>query len=85
MLKHLPKDSLTKIEKTMLYSNHNSNMANDIANLNINKKITKFQDQFKNEFFYRIPLRYFTDLGKINFPLQIDFTIKCHVKTDMKK
>ena len=27
----------------------------------------------------------FTDLGKINFPLKIDFRIKFHVETDLKK
>ena len=32
-----------------------------------------------------VPLRYFTDIGKINFPLKIDFKIKCHQETDMKK
>ena len=30
-------------------------------------------------------LRYFTDLGKINFPLKIDFRIKFHLETDMKR
>ena len=64
---------------------HNNNTANDITDLNINERITKFQDQLKNEFVYRIPLRYFTDLGKTNFPLKIDFRIKCHLITDMKK
>ena len=54
---------------------HNSNTANDITDLNINERIIKFQDQLKNEFVYRVPLRYFTDLGKINFPLKIDFRI----------
>ena len=99
VLKHLSKDSLKKLKKTMLYSKqsvyynnetidrrtHNSNTANDITNLNINDRITKFQDQLKNEYAYRIPLRYFTDLGKINFPLKIDFRIKCHLKTEMRK
>ena len=27
----------------------------------------------KNEHVYRIPLRYFTDFGKINFPTKIDY------------
>ena len=99
MLKHLPKNSLKKIEKTMLYSKkliyfnkttldrrpHNSSSGNDITDLNINERITEFQDQLKNEFVYRIPLRYFTDLGKINFPLKIDFRIKCQFETDVKK
>ena len=98
-LKHLPKDSLKKLEKTVLYSKqavyynkttidkrtHNSTRLNDIKYLSINKRIIKFENQPKNEFVYRIPLRYFTHLGKINFPLKIDFRIKCHLETDKKK
>ena len=61
MLKHLPKNALKKIEKTMLYSNqavyfnkttidrriHNSDIANGITDLNINERITKFQNSAK--------------------------------------
>ena len=39
----------------------------------------------KNEHVYRTFLRYFTDLGKINFPTKIDCRIKCHLETGMKK
>ena len=39
----------------------------------------------KNEHVYRILLRYFTDLGKINFPTKIGYRIKCHLETEMKK
>ena len=28
---------------------------------------------------------YFTDLGKINFPTKIDYRIKLHLETEMKK
>ena len=38
----------------------------------------------KNEHVYRIPLKYFKDLGKINFPLKIDFRIKYQLQTEMK-
>ena len=106
MMKHLPKDSLKKLEKTMLYSNMpvylnktsigrrvhngsgsttNAGKTNDAKDLNIDDRITKFQDQLKDEYVYRIPLRYFTDLGKINFPRKIDFRIKCHLETEMKR
>ena len=64
---------------------HNSKAANNITDLNINERITKLKNQLKNEFFYKAPLRYFADIGKINFPLKIDFRIKCYLKTDMKK
>ena len=64
---------------------HDSSLANDITDLDINDRVTQFQDQLKIKFVYRIPLCYFTYLGKINFLLKIDFSIKCHLKTDMKK
>ena len=64
---------------------HNSSTLNDITDPNINERITKFQNQLKNEFFYRILIRYFTDLGKINFPLKTDFRIKCYLETELKE
>ena len=44
--------------------------------LNIDERISLFQNQLKNEYVYRIPLRYFSDIGKINFPTKIDYRIK---------
>ena len=106
MVKHLPKDSLKKLEKTMLYSNSpiylnkksidrrihngfassaNAGKGNDAKDLNIDDRITKFQDQLKDKYVYRFPLRYFTGLGKLNFPVKIDFRIKCHLETEMKR
>ena len=58
---------------------------NYARDLNIDNRITKFQAMLKNEHVYRIPLRYFTDLGKINFPTKIDYRIKLHLETEMKK
>ena len=49
------------------------------------KESKNFQKQLKNEYVYRVNLRYFTDLGKIDFPQKIDLTIKCHLETDLKK
>ena len=51
---------------------------------NLKDRIEKFQDQLKNEYFYRILLQYFVDIGKINFPLRIGFKIKCHLETEMR-
>ena len=117
MLKHLPKDGLKKLEKTLLYRKQavyfnqttinrrihdgsgfvtRSLNATQIAtakkkkkknakDLNIDERITKFKDQLKDEYVYRIPLKYFADLGKINFPLKMDFRIKCHLKKEMKR
>ena len=44
--------------------------------LNIDERISLFQEQVKNEYVYRIPLRYFSDIGKINFPTKIDYRIR---------
>ena len=59
--------------------------ANYAKDLNIVDTIAKFKNLLKNEHVYRIPLRYFTDLGKINFPTKIDYRIKLHLEKDMKK
>ena len=44
-----------------------------------------FKNQLKNEFVYRIPLRYFSDIEKINFPTKIDYRIKLFLETNMDK
>ena len=60
-------------------------MAADITGLNIEQRINDFQDMLKSEHVYRVSLRYFCDIGKINFPLKIDSKIKSHLETDIKK
>ena len=44
-----------------------------------------FKNQLKKEYIYRIPLRYFSDIGKINFPTKIDYRIKLFLETDIGK
>ena len=39
----------------------------------------------EDEFVYRIPLRYFSDIGKINFPTKIDYRIKLFLETNMSR
>ena len=114
MLKHLPKDVLKTIQKTLLFSktlvyfakvgyngwNYNSkgltytglNAAETTAlkqahtkDLNIDQRISLFQEQLKNEHLHRIPLRYFSDIGKINFPTKTDYRIKLFLETRMEK
>ena len=53
--------------------------------LNIDERITLFKNQLKNELVYRIPLRYFSDIGKINFPTKIDYRIKLFPERNMDK
>ena len=58
---------------------------NHAKDLNIDDRISIFQEQLKNEHVYRIPLRYFPDIGKINFPKKIDSRIKLFLETKMEK
>ena len=48
--------------------------------LNIDERISLFRNQLKNEYVYRIPLRYFSDIGKINFPTKIDYRIRLFLR-----
>ena len=87
MLKHLPKNALKKLKNTTTLERrlYNSNTANGITHLNINERITKFQNKLNNAFVCRVSLLYFTDIRKINFPLKIDFRIKYYFETDVRK
>ena len=99
MLKHLPEKSLKKLPKTLLHSNepvvynkttidrrtYNGTTFANFTDYNLDSRITLLQNQLKDELVYRVLLRYFTGIGKINFPLKIGFKIKCHLETDMKK
>ena len=51
--------------------------------LNIDDRIDLVHDQIEDESMYRIPLWYFSDIGKINFPTKIDYRIKLFLETDM--
>ena len=55
------------------------------TDINIEERISLFQNQIKNEHVYRIPLRYFSDIGKINFSTKIDSRIKLFLETKMEK
>ena len=55
---------------------------NYAKDLNMDEQITKFKKQLKNE---HVSLRYFTDLGKINFLIKIDYRITLHLETERKR
>ena len=56
-----------------------------MTDLNIKDRITLFHDQLKNEYIYRIPLRYLSDTVKINIPTKIDYRIKLFLEARMEK
>ena len=45
----------------------------------------KLGAQIDAKYLYRVPLKYFCDLGKINFPTKIDLKIRCTLQTETKK
>ena len=57
----------------------------NVTDLNIQERITKLHDMLSDKHLYRFPLWYFTDIGKINFPVKIDFRFKPHLETEKKK
>ena len=52
---------------------------------NFRDRESKFRNQLKDKYVYRIPLKYICDIGKINFPTKIDLKIRLTLETDMKK
>ena len=81
MLKHLPKKALKVIENNLLYSKKkvklpddedrrdertNDANADNRTDDNIDERIQKFQNQLKNVYWYRIPLKYICNLGLVN-------------------
>ena len=92
----MPEKSLKTIEELLLYIKkrlsytgnldrrlNNSDTPGDITDANIDNRITKFVDAVNNEKVYRIPLRYFCNLGKINYPVKINLKITCLLETDI--
>ena len=53
--------------------------------LNRDDRRKLFKNQLKNEYVYRIPLRYLSDIGKIKFQTKIDYRIKLFLETNMEK
>ena len=84
MLEDLPEKALRKLQNDLLYSKkkisynkttierrtYNSTVPANITDDNLDNRLNRFKDQLKNEYTYRIPLRYFSD---INFLLKTDF------------
>ena len=71
MLKHLPSDALTSAvtlnTKTSAFRDSRLSATNNNSIKTACKRpkyrITLFQNQLKSEYVYRIPLRYFLDIG----------------------
>ena len=55
------------------------------TNDNINERIQKFQNQLKNVYWCRIPLKYIYDLGLVNTPIKFNTKWCLTFETNMQK
>ena len=59
--------------------------ADDRTDENLNQRITKFQNQLKNTYWYRIPLKYLVDIGLVNTPIKFNTKWRLTFETNMQK
>ena len=59
---------------------HNNDDATKRTDDSIKDREDKFVVQIDSKYVYRIPLKYFCNLGKINFPTKIDLKIRSCLK-----
>ena len=101
MLKHMPKNALKVIENDSLYSKKKVVLsddkdrrdkqtaagedADDRMDENLNQRIAKFQNQLKNTYWYRIPLKYLVDIGLVNTPIKFNLKWRLTFETNMQK
>ena len=101
MLKHVPKKALKVIENDLLYSRKkvklpageerrdehtaNAENADNRTDDNFDERIQKFQNQLKTDYFYRIPLKYICNLGKVNQPIRFNTKWRITFEQDMQR
>ena len=97
----MPKNVLKVIENDLLYSKKKVVLpddkdrrdertvagedADDRTDENLNQRITKFQNQLKNTYWYRIPLKYLVDIGLVNTPIKFNTKWRLTFETNMQK
>ena len=62
-----------------------NNHANDDnrTDENITERIHKYSAMIRNNRVYRIPLRYFCDIVKVNFSVKFNMNLSCVLETNM--
>ena len=86
---------LNTINKSLLYSkkaihltggrDHNDDDLNDRTDNNIKDRFKLFHDQLDNNTYYRIPIKYFTELGAQNSAHNINTKITFTLETNKNK
>ena len=101
LLKHMKKDSLAIIENDLLYSKKKVKLradedkrdthmaagedADNRTDDNIDERIQKFQNQLKNTYWYRVPLKYIVNIGQVNTPIKFNRKWCITFETDLQK
>ena len=100
LLKHMPKDALGVIEKTLLYppkkvklpngedrrKKHTAAGANnERTDENISQRTEKFRIQLQNNYYYRVLLEYICGLGLVNMPIKFNTKCRLTFETDMQR
>ena len=70
------------INDTRIHKNDNELYKTDDS---LEDQQVKSGSQIDKKYVYRVPLKYFCALGKINFPTKIDLKIRCTLQKEMKK
>ena len=52
---------------------------------NLEDRQDKFVAQIDIKYVYSVPLKYFCDLGKIDFSTKINLKVRCTLQAEMKK
>ena len=101
ILKHLPKNSLKLIENELLFSKKKVKLPagedrrkkftaaggdnDERTDDNLDERIEKFQNQLKNTYYYRIPLKYICELGFVNQPVKFNTKWRIIFENDMSR
>ena len=98
MLKHLAATALDTMEETLLCNktmviipggrdrgSNTSAKAADRTDVNLGSGQTKFSSLISQKLHYRIPLKYFADLGLVNFPEKNDTRFIFTLESNMNK
>ena len=98
MLKHLPEKALETSKDTLLLSRkkvvltgdgdrrvNNDKSVNNRSNRNLTERVTKCQEIIKTENIYKIPLKFLSDLGLINFPFKFNTKFIFTLETNMNR
>ena len=59
---------------------HKKTAADVKVNINITQRLNKFSTQIGDNYAYRTPLMFLSDIEKVNQPAKTDLKIKCNLK-----